>query len=227
MKPFSYLILALLHVLSEFASSKTNRYFLRDLLKGSHGSEDSKDASEESKEADDKPRVMRDVVCTFIVLLTKKHLDSMVEADGDYYPVRAYSFPERWWELAKARFVYTSASAVAKAKPYFHVDLGPGNVLTPVQVQRFFTEYNANQGDQYKVVLANPDAEHFCSGVSISDFKALCLGDDMVHFNESGTIDPEVAQVLGVVSPVSNPELVSRFNQVEGRVIERWLMSVE
>lgn len=217
MELFNYLTLSLVNVLRDYASSKTKRYFLRDVLTRANESEDDDGVS----------AVIGDVVRTFIAILSRKHVDSMIEVDDENYPVRSYEFPVKWWELAKARIVYTSRSAAAKSDPYFKVDALEGNLLTPLQVRQFFEEYNANQGDLYKIVLGEATKELFGDGCTVFDFKAFCFEDGMVHANEAGSIEPEVAQILGVESPFRSSSIVSTFGKDEGRIIERWLMSVE
>lgn len=215
MELFLTLAIALVNTLREFAGAKTRRYFIKEILPNN------------ATNADDIPVAAADVVRTFIAILTCRHLSSMVETVDDAYPVSDYEFPSQWWDLARGRFVYTSRAAIAKAKSYDEVESVDGNILSPFQVSQFFEEYNANQGNLYKVVLAKPTADQFVAGATVNDFKALCYGDRMVHHNEAGTIEPEVAQVLEIGSPYTEDEEVVTFNRTEGRVIARWLMSVE
>lgn len=204
---------ALWLIMQEYASSKTDRYFLSGIKKSM---------------ANDSafPEVVGDVVRTFCAVMSKRSKGSMINADGENWPVEEYRFPEAWWQLTRGRIVYATRSADEHATPYFQFEAVDGKVLTPNQVVRFFESYNSAQNQSDLSINPGPVPDGFNDTADLLQFKALVAADGMTEWNPSGTIEDMVAQLLGVQCPLSDDYLLT-WEKYDERSVAKWLMSVK
>lgn len=213
MNLYQIMAIALWTIMQEYASSKTDRYFLSGIRKSM--------ATDSAF-----PDVVGDVVRTFCAVMSKRSKGSMVAADGENWPVEDYKFPEAWWKLASGRIVYAARSADEHAKPYYKYEAVAGKLLTPNQVMRFFESYNATQNSGDLSISPVPVPSGFNDTADLSQFKALVGSGGMTEWNASGTIEDIVAQLLEVECPVAD-EYLQLWEKYDERSVAKWLMSVK
>lgn len=226
-----YLVLVLLYSLEllflEYASPKTRRYFVNVLYRAVDGGVPVE--ARNLADPDLYPARMLDLVRTFVAVLAKRSRSASLIVDGDSYPVADYEFPDRWWDLAKARFVYSSVSASSRCDPMFRVNAIDGRLLAPHQVHDFFRDYNSNEAEADRISVSLCPAT-FNDVATISDFSALCdlESNSMVYWSgAAGTISDYVAQVLQIACPVSDVNLLSMYDMATERAVAKWLISKE
>lgn len=218
MQVYQTMVKALDMILREYASTKTDRYFIRNL---------DSDKSKVNVDGKDYPKKMCDVVRTFLVVMSAPTASSMIDADGQRYPVNLYEFPTQWWMLAKLRKVWGTIHSAEIGQPWFRYQHTPnGDVMTPDQVKRFFVEYNVTQTEGVKIETSGVPAG-YDDFVSVLDFKALCVGDRMGDMNhEGGVIEEIAAQIVGIEHPME-AKYLKTWEPFDERSVAKWLMSVE
>lgn len=216
MNLYLLIVAAMWRIMVDIASTKTQRYFLSGLEKRK---------TDKDTEEPEYPKLVCDVVRTFCKVMTKRAKSSRIEAEGEFYPVSDYEFPENWWKLAAARLVYSSSGSIEYAKPYFQVEEIDGLCISPSRVKRFFEAYNQNQTEETKLQLCGVP-ESFNDFAYLNQFKTLTIGDLVADWNSAGTFDEMVAQVLGIPCPVS-AEYMKTWEKFEERSVDKWLMSVK
>lgn len=221
MNLFLTMVGAMYRILKDIATSKTQRYFLANIER-----ELEKVGDQKSDEAKQYPKLICDVVRTFCAVMSKRAKSSMIEADGERYPVSDYTFPTAWWQLALARVVYATRGAIEFADPYFKAESVPGRLLSPSQVARFFEMYNSTQNGSEPISMAGVP-ESFNNFAYLGQFKALVSGDGMADWNaEGGVFDDIVAQLLEIEAPVDS-RFVKTWEKYDERSVDKWLMSVK
>lgn len=213
MNLYQTMAIALWTMICEFASSKTDRYFLSGIKKSM--------ANDSAY-----PEIVGDVVRTFCAVMSKRSKSSMITADGENWPVEDFKFPLAWWSLTRGRIVYATRSADEHAKPYYQFEAVDGKLLTPNQVTRFFDSYNAAQNQGDLMIELGPVPADFNDTADLLQFKALVGENGMTEWNASGTIEDIVAQLLEVECPVDD-EFLQLWDEYDERSVAKWLMSVK
>lgn len=209
------LVQALIFIMSEAPSAKTNRFFLQPLLSGKKCDNDGP--------VKGMPESLVDVCATFVEIMTKRSSASIVQVGDEAFPVSAYVFPVRWWDLAKARRVYLSKSAIDTAEPWFRTEARTvGKVLTPNKVKYYFTEFNKNQEDEGKIEVST--CGDFDEYALIHEFGALYLDSKRMMQCDGVVLDEGVAQILQVKSPYP-VECAAAVPAMSEEALFKWLFS--
>lgn len=210
------LVMVLMYAIEECASSGTARYFVHDLMAG------------KPDDADDdwRPDKITDIAKTFIELLSKQSLNSLIHVDGEMYHVSDYRFPETWWQLAQAKEVYASRGAVALCQPMFKVTpVNVGSLLSPSAVQRFFLNFNDRQKEGDFIFKLGPAPANFGDVAVLTNLRAVVTEDGkMLEVNDQGSIDDLVTQVLGVESCYDlDEDCCKLYMPASERTVREWL----
>lgn len=216
MNLYQTIVAATWRIMTDVASTKTQRYFLSGLEKRK---------TDNQTDSIEYPKLVCDVVRTFCKVMTKRAKSSRIEAEDEFYPVSDYEFPTNWWALTAARLVYASKGSIEYATPYFEVEEIDGPCISPSRVKRFFEAYNLNQTEDTRLQLCGVPAS-FDDYAYLTQFKTLVIGDSVADWNGGGEIDEMVAQILGIPCPVS-AEFVKTWEKFEERSVDKWLMSVK
>lgn len=177
-------------IMKEYATEKTARYFVK-----TPGFESS----------------VEKVARTLAAIISSKSPNSTIEVEGDRYLVSEYDVPERVLMLAAASRVFLSKSAIDRCDPIFQLGKPVGEMLTPLRVKLFFEGWNREQPEDAKFKLARvaltgmPAVQSDLKYVLNKDGKDIKLAE----WNEAGTIDPEVTQILGITLPIDTTVLSS------------------
>lgn len=217
MNLYLLIVAALWRMMSDIASTKTQRYFLSSLEK--------RKTDDDANGSPEYPKLVCDVVRTFCEVMTKRAKSSRIEAEGEYYPVSDFEFPENWWKLTAARLVFASRGSIEYAAPYYQYQGVGGEFISPSRIKRFFEAFNQNQTEETRFQLCGvPSA--FDDYAYLTQFKTLTIGDSVADWNSGGEIDEMVAQILEIPCPVK-AEYVKTWEKFEERSVDKWLMSVK
>lgn len=128
-----------------------------------------------------------------------KH-QSFVIVEGFPYDVSRYSFPDRVSELIEASTIYFGVDDL-HGKPVFTASWydSKEKVLTPSEVDKFFSDFNASQmRPEEQLAMKDVDPSKH---IVVQDLKAFVGERGLVSFNQSGTVSEELVQILEVPNP--------------------------
>lgn len=231
---FILLINALVYVLNDVASSRASRYVMnaKAIIGETVEIAVQTDVDEDGTpviEPVPVPETLARVVCTFLAILSKRSRTSMIQVGEDQKPISQYQFPEHWWDLAHARRVYASDSAVDRVSPMFEIEgkIPSGvKLMFPEQVESFFREFNSYQADGQKVRMCVAP-ESFDSYAVLSELKAvwLCEEEMIAPLFESGVLAEEATQALELDVGL-DADVLTAASPVSQEVLKRWLVSI-
>lgn len=159
------------------------------------------------------------VVETIVGLMSVK--GTVVTVNGDQYSKSEYKVPTRLVDLIRSGFIYASPDAIDRAEPVFEVSKVRPN-LSPMQFNRFFTDFNVGQCEGYPSFQLSEVAGR--DAVTLEDVQYLEDENGVMRkLHESG-FEIELCALLGLNITALSPYLVGYPKPTNMEVV-KWLFS--
>lgn len=211
------------HAMMEAASSKTRKYFIREVTEKCLININEKTSREEI-EANTILRGpfidrIEDVVET-IEAIRGTDASSIIVGKGDVYSVSEYQIPTVLVNYTNSGKIYASTDAIGREEPYFQAERKIAK-LSPLQFNKVFDDFNENQHDGYRIaVVENWDRKK----TSLEDVQYLEDGEgSMLKLHEQG-FDIYTCDLIGLqIDGLSS--FLTRYDAPTVKGYEEWLLS--
>lgn len=159
---------------------------------------------------------LNDVVDTIVGLMSC--YGSTVEVDGVSFDLSDYKVPAKLVSLVNSGRIYASSDCIGRVEPMFEVE-HVGVSMTPESFNRFFIDYNVNQGDN-GIQLSEGLTRRT---ITLEDVQYLEDEDGMMCKLHDGGFDIELCYLIGLEIDALTPYL-TKYSKPTDLGVGLWLL---